>query len=62
MVVWDQRDPFTGEDDPPVAFDWPWPEARVAAVDASGQAQPAEVGDGRVHLQVSITPLLVSAG
>jgi hypothetical protein len=62
LVVWDQRDPFTGEDDPPVAFDWPWPEARAAAVDALGQAQPAEVGDGRVHLQVSITPLLVSAG
>ncbi len=32
------------------------------AVDPFGQAQPAEVRDGRVHLQVSITPLLVGAG
>jgi hypothetical protein len=25
LVVWDLRDPFTGEDDPPEPFDWPWP-------------------------------------
>jgi hypothetical protein len=62
LVVWDQRDSFSGEDDPPVAFDWPWPEARAAAVDAFGQPQPAEVRDGRVHLEASITPLLVTAG
>lgn len=62
LVVWDQRDSFSGEDDPPVAFDWPWPEARAAAVDAFGQPQPAEVRDGRVHLETSITPLLITAG
>jgi hypothetical protein len=62
LVVWDQRDSFSGEGDPPVAFDWPWPEARAAAVDAFGQPQPAEVRDGRVHLEASITPLLVTAG
>jgi hypothetical protein len=45
-----------------VAFDWPWPEARAAAVDAFGQPQPAEVRDGRVHLEASITPLLITAG
>jgi hypothetical protein len=62
LVVWDQRDSFSGEDDPQVALDWPWPEARAAAVDAFGQPQPAEVRDGRVHLEASITPLLVTAG
>jgi hypothetical protein len=62
LMVWDQRDSFSGEDDPPVAFDWPWPEARAAAVDAFGQPQPAEVRDGRVHLEASITPLLITAG
>ncbi|HXQ56500.1 MAG TPA: hypothetical protein VOA19_11955 [Actinomycetes bacterium] len=62
LVVWDQRDSFSGEDDPPVAFDWPWPEARAAAVDAFGQPQPAEVRDGRVHLEASVTPLLITAG
>jgi hypothetical protein len=62
LVVWDRRDPFTGEDDPPVPFDWPWPEPRAAAVDAFGQPQPAEVAGGRLHLQVSDTPLFVTAG
>ena len=61
LVVWEQREPFGGEDDPPVAFDWPWPATRAAAVDAFGQPQPAEVVDGRVHLRVSDTPLLLSA-
>ena len=38
LVVWDQRDAFDGEDEPPVAFDWTWPAARAIAVDALGQA------------------------
>jgi hypothetical protein len=62
LVVWEQRDPFGGEDDPPVPFDWPWPATRVAAVDAFGQPQPAELRDGRLRLQVSDTPVLVTAG
>ena len=61
LVVWDQRDSFAGEDDPPVAFDRPWPAARAAAVDAFGQAQPAQVRDGHIHLEVSATPLFVTA-
>ena len=62
LVVWEQRDSFSGEDDPPVPFDWPWPATRATAVDALGQPQPAEVVDGRVRLQVSDTPLLVTTG
>jgi hypothetical protein len=62
LVVWDQRDAFAGEDEPPLAFDWPWPSARATAVDALGQAQPAEVLDGRLQLQVSLTPLFITAG
>jgi hypothetical protein len=62
LVVWEQRDSFSGEDDPPVAFDWPWPATRATAVDAFGQPQPAEVLDGRLHLRVSDTPLFVTAG
>jgi hypothetical protein len=61
LAVWEQRDPFDGEDEPPVAFDWPWPAARAAAVDALGQAQAAEVRDGRVRLEVSLTPVFVAA-
>jgi hypothetical protein len=62
LVVWERRDSFGGEDGPPVPFDWPWPAPRAAAVDAFGQPQPAEVHHGRVRLQVSDTPLLVTAG
>jgi len=62
LVVWERRDSFHGEDEPPVAFDWPSPAARATAVDALGQAQPAVVRDGRVALRVSLTPLFVAAG
>ena len=44
-----------------MAFDWPWPAARASAVDALGQAQPAEALDGRVKLRVSLTPLFIAA-
>jgi hypothetical protein len=56
-----RRDPFTGEDEPPAAFAWAWPAARASAVDALGRAQPVELRDGRVELQVSVTPLFVAA-
>lgn len=61
LVVWNQRDSFHGEDEPPIAFDWPWPAAQAKAVDALGQAQPAAAHDGQVHLHVSVTPLFVTA-
>jgi hypothetical protein len=62
LAVWEARDSFDGEDEPPVGFRWPWPAATASAVDALGQDQPAEVRDGGVELAVSITPLLVTAG
>jgi hypothetical protein len=61
LVVWDQRDSFHGEEEPPIAVDWPWPAPQAKAVDALGAAQSADVLDGRVHLQVSVTPLFVTA-
>ena len=36
FVVWVQRDSFTGEDEPPVTFDWIWPAAQASALDALG--------------------------
>ena len=61
LVVWEQRDSFIGEDEPPVAFEWPWSAAAATAVDALRQPQPVELADGRVRLRVSSTPLLVTA-
>jgi hypothetical protein len=61
LVVWAQRDSFTGEDKPPILFTWPWPAAGARAVDALGQAHAVEVRDGRVALPVGITPIFVAA-
>lgn len=41
-------------------FAWPWP-AYAEVIDAFGQTEPVEVHDGRVRLQVSLTPLFVMA-
>jgi hypothetical protein len=62
LVAWERRDSFHGEDEPPVAFHWPWPAATATAVDAMGQAQPVEVADGRVALPVSLTPVFIATG
>lgn len=61
LVLWDERDPFDGEDQPAVPVSWPWPAGAVTAVDALGGACPAEVRDGRLHLEVSDTPVFVTA-
>jgi hypothetical protein len=61
LVMWQQRDSFYGEDEPPVPFEWPWPSSSATAIDALGQIQPVEVRDGRVRLHVSLTPLFVTA-
>ena len=61
LVVWEQRDSFSGEDEAPVRFDWPWPCQNAQAVDAFGAAQAAEPRDGRVSLQVSDTPVFLSS-
>jgi hypothetical protein len=60
LVVWEQRDSFYGEDEPPIAFDWPWPAAQAEAVDALGQVQTVGLLDGRVQLRVSLTPLFIA--
>ena len=60
LVVWEQRDPFTGEDEAPVRFDWPWPHQNAQALDAFGAAQAVDLRDGRVSLRVSDTPVFLS--
>jgi hypothetical protein len=62
LVIWRQADSFADEDEPPLAVGWPWPASYAEAVDAFGWKQPLELHDGRVQLEVSITPLFVTAG
>ncbi|WBB98271.1 MULTISPECIES: hypothetical protein [unclassified Solwaraspora] len=61
LVTWIDRDPFHGEDEPDVQFDWSWTAERAYAVDALGRAVPVTSRDGRVHLPVGCTPVFVSA-
>jgi hypothetical protein len=58
-VIWDRREAFGGEDQPPVAFDLEWRAPGAKAADALGEAQPVTVTGGRIRLQVSVTPIFI---
>ncbi|HEY2765949.1 MAG TPA: hypothetical protein VGJ13_18360 [Pseudonocardiaceae bacterium] len=62
LVLWEHRDPFTGEDDPPVTVSWPWQAPDATAIDALGNARHTEIRDGRLRLDLSLTPVFVTAG
>jgi hemerythrin-like metal-binding protein len=60
-VLWERRDAFSGEDAPPVPFDWAWAAKPPATVDALGQVVPNQVVDGRLQVKVSLTPIFIEA-
>ncbi|GAA0386787.1 hypothetical protein GCM10009530_42270 [Microbispora corallina] len=60
LVLWRGRDMVTGEDEPPVPVDRPWPAPAAIAVDALGGTPPVEVAGGRLRLPVSVTPVFVT--
>ncbi|HEY1318875.1 MAG TPA: hypothetical protein VGF32_01450, partial [Streptosporangiaceae bacterium] len=60
LVLWDHRDAFAGEDEPPVTVSWPWPAAAAAVTDVFGQAQTVQGRDGQIELPVSVTPVFVT--
>ena len=59
LVVWDHRDPFDGEDEPPTEVTWPWPAAAATVTDVFGRAQTTRCQHGHLRLPVSATPLFV---
>ena len=59
LVVWDHRDPFDGEDEPPAEVTWPWPAAAATVTDVFGRTRTARCQDGQIRLPVSVTPLFV---
>ena len=59
LVLWDHRDAFHGEDEPPVTVAWPWPAAAAAVTDAFGQSRTVAARDGQLRLPVSATPLFI---
>ena len=58
-VVWERRDEFSGEDAPAVPLDCAWTAERATAVDALGQTLPVRVIGGRLHLEISLTPVFL---
>jgi hypothetical protein len=61
LVIWDHRDPFDGEDEPPAEVSWPWPAASATVTDVFGRTWTATCQDGRLQLPVGADPLFVAA-
>jgi hypothetical protein len=61
VVVWDRRDTFDGESEPPVDVRLAWSGSTAKALDAFGTSVSADVVEGHVRLAVSDTPLFVTA-
>jgi hypothetical protein len=61
VVLWDHRDPFDGEDEPPVEVTWPWSAATATVTDVFGRTWTATSHDGRIRLLVGADPLFVEA-
>ncbi len=60
-VLWHHRDAFHGEDQPPVSVTFPVPWQAVAAEDVFGQVPDAAVDTGAVTLEVTGTPVHITA-
>jgi hypothetical protein len=57
LIVWDQRDWFDGEDEPPTAVCLPWAANSAVATDVFGTPQPVEVSNGQIRVVVADTPI-----
>jgi hypothetical protein len=60
-IVWDQRDAFDGECEPPRQVELDWPAADAYAIDVFGAIAPAHVRSHILRLSVTDTPLFVRA-
>ncbi len=60
LALWDHRDAFDGEDEPPVTIAWPWPAATATVTDVFGQTRTVRAQDSQIRLPVSLTPLFVA--
>lgn len=58
-VAWEYRDPFTGEDDPPVTHSWSVDFERAAAVDVFGKSISVKLAEHRLELPLSVDPVFI---
>jgi hypothetical protein len=61
LVLWDHRDPFDGEDQPPVPVSWPWPAGSATITDAFGHSRIIPSQNAHLSLLLTDTPLLIEA-
>jgi hypothetical protein len=60
QVLWAEGETFDGEDQPARSVSWVWPERTATVVDAFGAPQQAELRDGRLALELTVTPLFIT--
>lgn len=60
-AFWYRRDGFDGEEAPGVPVTWPWGAGSARAVDVFGNQVSAPVAGGRLAIEVSVTPVFVTA-
>lgn len=58
-VVWEKRDPFSGEDQPATHYILPWPANNAKATDIFGNMVPAAVSKDTLAIDVSVTPVFI---
>ena len=58
-VIWEQRDTFSGEDEPATPFILPWPISHARAMDVFGEPVSTSVLDGQLCLEISLTPVFI---
>jgi hypothetical protein len=58
-VLWDQRDAFDGECEPPRQVELDWPAGGASAIDALGAVQPLEVRSHTLRMCLTDTPVFV---
>ena len=61
LVLWDQRDPFDGEDQPPVPVTWPWSATTATITDAFGHSRIVPPEDARLNLLLTDTPVFIES-
>ena len=61
VALWDHRDAFDGEDQPPVPVAVPSPAVAATAVDVFGVPQKVAVVDGELRMMLTDTPVFVAA-
>ncbi len=61
LVAWVRRPAVTGEDSPPVDFQWPWPAESAYGIDAHGKPLSPQVDHDRIHFPLTVVPVFLSA-